>query len=90
MKNKRLITNKLRYVFYTLLTCVLCIGCESKTSTPNGTDGEKVISGSATYYSVSAVDYYSGGMHYKVFYSGAGDVFVVNITRDSLSVANAR
>lgn len=90
MKNKDSKTTILRYVFYTLLTCVLCVGCESKTSTPNGNDAEKVIKGSATYYSVSAVDYYSGGMHYKIFNSAAGDVFVVNITKDSLSVANAR
>lgn len=27
MKNKRLNTRKLKYVFYTLLTCVMCVGC---------------------------------------------------------------
>jgi len=87
MKNLKLLQRNLLYI---LLTCVLCVGCESNTSTPNGNDGEKVTAGSVTYYSVSAVDYYSAGMHYKVFNSAGGDVFVVNITKDSLSVANAR
>jgi len=32
MKNKRLNTRKLRYVFYTLLTCVLCVGCGDQPS----------------------------------------------------------
>jgi hypothetical protein len=30
MKNKRLNTIKLRYVFYILLTCVLCVGCNKE------------------------------------------------------------
>jgi len=87
MKTLKLLQRNLLYI---LLTCVLSVGCESKTSTPDGNDGEKVTTGSITYCSVSAVDYYSGGMHYKVFNSAAGDVFVVNITKDSLIVANAR
>ncbi len=32
MKNKRLNNRKLRYVFYTLLTCVLCVGCTDSPS----------------------------------------------------------
>lgn len=32
MKNKDLKTTVLRYVFYTLLTCVLCVGCADSPS----------------------------------------------------------
>lgn len=47
---------------------------------------EKITTGSITYYSVSAFDYYTKGMHYKVFNSANGNIFVVNITKDSLEV----
>ena len=79
-----------RYFGYILLAVVIFSSCDSKTSTPNGQDGEKVANGSVTYYSVSAVDYYSNGMHYKVFNSANGNLFVVNITKDSIECHNNR
>jgi len=48
---------------------------------------ETVSKGSGLYYKISAVDYYASGMHYKVFNSVKGSVFVVNVTKDSLEVA---
>ena len=79
-----------RYFGYILLAVVIFSSCDSKTSTPKGQDGEKVTNGSMTYYSVSAVDYYSNGMHYKVFNSANGNLFVVNITKDSIECHNNR
>ena len=79
-----------RYFGYILLAVVIFSSCESKTSTPSGHDSEKVTNGSMTYYSVSAVDYYANGMHYKVFNSANGNLFVVNITKDSLECHNNR
>ena len=90
MKNRTSILVGTRHFFYALLAVVILQSCESKTSTPSGQEGEKVTTGSATYYSVSAVDYYSNGMHYKVFNSASGSLFVVNITKDSIECHNNR
>ena len=90
MKNKTSILVGTRHFFYALFAIVILQSCQSKTSTPNGQDGEKVTTGSLTYYSVSAVDYYSNGMHYKVFNSASGSLFVVNITKDSIEYHNNR
>lgn len=70
---------------YAMLAVVLS-SC-SRTQSADGKPSETVATGSAAYYSVSAVDYYSNGMHYKVFNSANGNVFVVNITKDSLEFA---
>lgn len=70
---------------YSMLAVVLS-AC-SRTESADGKPSETVTTGSATYYSVSSVDYYTSGMHYKVFNSANGNVFVVNITKDSLEVA---
>ena len=70
---------------YAMLAVVLS-SC-GRTQSVDGKPSEIVTTGSATYYSVSAIDYYSNGMHYKVFNSANGNVFVVNITKDSLEVA---
>lgn len=37
------------------------------------------------YYSMKSVDYRTAGMHYKVFASTNGAIFVVNVTNDSLT-----
>lgn len=70
---------------YAMLAVVLS-SC-GRTESADGKPSETVTTGSAIYYSVSGVDYYTSGMHYKVFNSANGDVFVVNITKDSLEVA---
>ena len=90
MKNKTSILVGTRHFFYALLAVVILQSCKSKISTPNGQDGEKVTNGNFAYYSVSAVDYYSNGMHYKVFNSASGGLFVVNITKDSIDCHNNR
>lgn len=56
---------------------------EPKTKSANGKPAEIIPS---TYYSVSAVDYYTNGIHYKVFNSAKGNLFVINITQDSLNL----
>ena len=58
--------------------------CRVDRPESNGKVADVVLSGSKTYYSVCVVDYTMGGMHYKVFNSAHGDVFVVNVTKDSL------
>jgi hypothetical protein len=58
-----------------------------RTESGDGKPSETVTTGSATYFSVSAVDYYASGMRYKVFNSANGSVFVINVTKDSLDVA---
>lgn len=58
-------------------------------SRPKGEDGKEadvLLSGSATYYSVCVFDYKVSGMHYKVFNSANGNIFVINVTKDSLDV----
>jgi hypothetical protein len=70
---------------YAMLAVVLS-SC-GRTHSADGKPSETVTTASATYYSVSAVDYYASGMHYKVFNSANGNVFVVNVTKDSLDVA---
>lgn len=70
---------------YAMLAVVLS-SC-GRTESADGKPSETVTTGSATYYSVSAVDYCASGMHYKVFNSANGNVFVVNVTKDSLEVA---
>lgn len=82
MTGKRFILARTRHFFYALFAVFVLQSCG--TSTLNEQAVEKVTTGSATYYSVSAVDYYSNGMHYKVFNSASGSLFVVNITKDSL------
>jgi len=81
------INTKLSYALCFALACAFS-SC-GRTQSATGEESEIVTTGSASYYSVSAVDYYEGGMHYKVFNSAQGDVFVVNITKDSMLV-NAR
>ena len=70
---------------YAMLTVVLS-SC-NRTESADGKLSEIVTTGSATYYSVSAVDYHASGMHYKVLNSANGNIFVVNVTKDSLDVA---
>ena len=70
---------------YAMLAVVLS-SC-GRTKSADGKPSETVTTGSSTYYSVSAVDYYASGMHYKVLNSANGNVFVVNVTKDSLEVA---
>lgn len=36
------------------------------------------------YYAMKAVDYNAAGMHYKIFESTNGPIFVINVTNDSL------
>lgn len=73
-------------IFFLAITFFsICISA-CKTKTPDGKDSETVATGSATYYSVSAIDYYTNGMHYKVFNSANGNLYVVNITLDSLQL----
>jgi len=54
---------------------------------PNVADkGRLVIDSKETWYhSVSVVDHFEGGIHYKVFTSTEGAIFVVNYTIDSLN-----
>lgn len=84
MKNKTSILVGTLYFFYVLLAVIIFQSCESETLNQREQDGEKVTTGSRRYYSVSAVDYYSNGIHYKVFSSARGSIFVVNITKDSV------
>lgn len=35
-------------------------------------------------------DYYQDSIHYKVFTSGSGDIFIVNVTKDSLDYLVAK
>ena len=79
------ISTKIAIAVYAILVVVLS-SC-GRTKSVDGKPSEIVATGSITYYSVSAVDYYASGMHYKVFNSANGNVFVVNVTKDSLDVA---
>lgn len=72
-----------------LLIVFAAVSC-TKPSTPDGKSAEVISNGSATYYSVSAVDYSIEEMHYKVLISADGDVEVINVTKDSLEVLNLR
>lgn len=73
-------------IFIGLASLLLMTYSCDRTKSANYKPSEIVATGSATYYSVSAVDYYSSGIHYKVFNSANGDIFVVNITRDSIDI----
>lgn len=70
-------------------TAFLFTSC-GPTETAEGKPAEVVMTGSSTYYSVSAIDYYIGGMRYRVFNSAPGNIFVINVTKDSLEVANLK
>ncbi len=69
---------------------LLVLASCDKPKSASGQPSELVMQDSPTYYSIVAVDYHASGMHYKVFESGKGDIFVVNITKDSLDVKNKR
>jgi len=65
-------------IFIFLLICLLAYGnwlTESATS----------VKGMGRFTPVRTTDYYSGGVHYKIFDSTEGGIFVVNITADSLA-----
>ena len=49
-------------------------------------DPNDVADASLIYNSVDAIDYFTSGMHFKVFRSYGGNLFIVNITKDSLAV----
>lgn len=49
---------------------------------------ESISEGNSRFYSLSSVDYYAGGMHYKIINSSNGGIYAVNVTLDSLSAAN--
>ncbi len=58
----------------------LFTGCEKKLENPS-----KVCDlgfGHKTY----VTDHYSDNMHYKIFNSNEGGVFVINVTKDSLEI----
>jgi len=57
-----------------------------KTPPPHDIPEDATAISSRAYYGLGAVEYYASGMHYKVFSSARGDVFVINITKDSLEV----
>jgi hypothetical protein len=74
---------------YVMLGVVLssCSRIESVNEKPS----ETITTGSATtYYSIRVIDYNASGMHYKVFNSADGNVFVVNVTKDSLDITKNR
>ena len=79
MKNRTSILVGTRHFFYALLAVVILQSCKFKTPTcepkksaSNWENAEIVVTESSKFYSVSAVDYYSNGMHYKVFNSECG------------------
>lgn len=76
-------------VLFSAMLLASVTSCENPKSA-SGQPSELVMKDSPTYYSIVAVDYHASGMHYKVFESGKGDIFVVNITKDSLEVKNKR
>lgn len=49
---------------------------------------ETITTGWAVVSSIVTVDYYISEMHYKVFTNPQGGLFVINITKDSLCIAN--
>lgn len=78
---------KIKVIFSAMLLASVT-SCENPSA--SGQPSELVMKDTPTYYSIVAVDYHASGMHYKVFESGKGDIFVVNITKDSLDVKNKR
>jgi roadblock/LC7 domain-containing protein len=82
---KKLKINTVAAIAVYVMLAVVLSSCG--TESLDGKPSEIVTTGSVTYYSVSTVDYYATGMHYKVFISANGGVFVVNVTKDSLEVA---
>lgn len=58
----------------TLTAIAFCHACKGDVS-----------SGGLVYPVVRTIDYYAAGMHYKVFESADGSLFVVNVTNDSLN-----
>jgi hypothetical protein len=81
--------------FSTLFILLILSSCTERTYESNckgDQSPEQVIRDvrhvDKNYYTVYAFDYYSSNMHYKIFTSATGDVFVVNITKDSIDCLN--
>ena len=72
-----------------LFSVIVLTSC-GPTETKDGKPADIVMTGSSTYSSVSSIDYYVSGMRYKVLNSAPGNIFVINITKDSLEVANLK
>lgn len=69
------------------LSIVLLTSCNTKRPTDSlGVEAETITNANTSYYSVSAVSDYEHDMHYKVYNSAPGHIFVINVTKDSLEV----
>lgn len=68
---------------YILFVFVFLIGCQTRT--PLGNNAETVTTG---YPRVKATEYYTSGIHYKIFKSSDGGLFILNLTKDSLEIEN--
>lgn len=94
MKNtfvKRIMLVTLVFVI-TFLSC--CKPTDSESSNSNSEPTEepkevyptKISDSNNRYHSLAYVDHTVSGMHYRLFTTVNGDIYVVNVTKDSLEV----
>lgn len=57
--------------------------CNSKSRCANETGIDEI---SFNLIKIRDYDYYSEGVHYKVYLTNEGGIFVMNVTRDSLEI----
>lgn len=79
-----IITKVTTFAVYAILSVVLS-SCDAPKSA-HGKSAEIVSEASLNYPTVIAKDYSVSGMHYKVFHLAGGNIFVINVTRDSLDI----
>ena len=77
---------KISLVVTVCIALAIVLSSCMKTPPPHDIPEDATAISSRAYYGLGAVEYYASGMHYKVFSSARGDVFVINITKDSLEV----
>lgn len=88
--------NKIKIIFSSIALSIIVTlpACDKRGA---NYDGLKTVipysdsSGVITRYPMTGeTDYYIAGMRYKIFASSSGNIFVVNITKDSLEVSKAK
>ena len=71
-------------------SCCTPNSSESSNSEPTEEQKEvyptKISDSNNRYHSLAYVDHTVSGMHYRLFTTGNGDIYVVNVTKDSLEV----
>lgn len=72
-------------VIYFLLI-VLLVSCGTERPSDVSDKSETIVNGSVTSYALYGDIDYEHGMHYKVYHTAPGHIFMINVTKDSLEV----